>query len=83
MKNLGVGISNLDLEKVKADANFRKQFVGKIFLQVKLRGEAYYISFDGRYNYLKDGASAYEAIRKLGLGITNVNLRQIGVGEIK
>ena len=77
MKNLGVGMSNKDIEKMKADANFRKKFIGKILLQVESHGEAYYISFNGRYNYLKDGAAAYDVMRKLGLGISNKDLAKI------
>jgi len=81
MKTLGVGISNKNLDKIKTDANFRKKFIGKIFLQVEAHGEAYYISFDGRYNYLKDGASAYEVMRRLGLGISNNNLNKLAIKE--
>lgn len=79
MKSLGVGISNKDLEKIKTDTNYRKKFIGKIFLQVESHGEAYYVSFDGRYNYLKNGAAAYEVMRKLGLGISNKNLDSIKI----
>jgi len=77
MKQFGVGMSNSDVEKMKTDANFRKKFMGKILLQVESHGEAYYISFDGRYNYLKDGESALAVMKKLGLGISNVNLEKI------
>jgi hypothetical protein len=77
MKTLGVGMSNKDVDKMKTDVNFRKKFIGKILLQVESKGEAYYISFDGRYNYLKDGASAYQVMRKLGLGISNTNLNKV------
>lgn len=81
MRNLGVGISNSDLNKIKSDVNYRKKFIGKIFLQVESKGEAYYISSNGRYNYLKDGQSAYEVMRSLGLGITNSNLNKISTGK--
>lgn len=81
MKNLGVGISNKDLARVKANADFRKKFIGKIFLQIESRGEAYYISANGRYNYLKDGAAAYQAMRNLGLGIKNIDLEKIPVAS--
>lgn len=77
MKTLGSGMSNKDIEKMKTDAIYRKKFIGKILLQVQSHGEAYYISSDGRYNYLKDGASAYQVMRKLGLGISNANLNKI------
>ncbi len=77
MKTLGVGMSNKDIDKMKKDATYRKKFIGKILLQVESKGEAYYISFDGRYNYLKDGASAYQVMRKLGLGVSNANLNKV------
>ena len=77
MKTLGAGMSNKDIEKMKTDATYRKKFIGKILLQVESHGEAYYISSDGRYNYLKDGASAYQVMRRLGLGISNANLNKI------
>lgn len=77
MRNFGIGISNKDADKMKIDANFRKIFMGKILLQVESHGEAYYISFDGRYNYLKDGDAALAVMKKLGLGISNSNLEKI------
>jgi len=83
MKTLGVGMSNKDVDKMKTDANFRKKFIGKILLQVESKGEAYYISSDGRYNYLKDGASAYQVMRKLGLGVSNANLNNIAEYKIQ
>ncbi|MEI7451838.1 MAG: FISUMP domain-containing protein [Candidatus Falkowbacteria bacterium] len=79
MRSMGVGVSNTDMNKIKTDANFRKKFMGKILLQVQDKGQAYYISFDGRYNYLKDGAAAYDVMRKLGVGISNNNLKNIKV----
>lgn len=83
MKNLGIGMSNADIQRMKTDAVYRKKFIGKILLQVESKGEAYYISSDGRYNYLKDGASAYQVMRKLGLGISNANLSKIEEYKIK
>ena len=77
MRTLSLGMSNKDIDRMKTDATYRKKFMGQILLQVESHGEAYYISFDGRYNYLKDGAAAYEIMRKLSLGITNANLDKI------
>ena len=77
MKNLGVGASNKDIERMKIDASYRKQLIGKILLQVESKGEAYYISSDGNYNYLKDGSSAFNLMRKMGLGISNSDLNKI------
>lgn len=81
MKTLGVGISNKDLNKIKSDANYRKKFIGKILLQVESRGEAYYISSNNRYNYLKDGTAAYNIMKSLGTGITNKDLEAVPVSQ--
>ena len=77
MRNLGVGVTNKDLERIKSDDNFAKQHSGKIFLQVEAHGEAFYIDVNGNVHYLKNGAEAYNIMRDLGLGITNNNLNKI------
>ncbi|MDP3899799.1 MAG: hypothetical protein Q8Q23_01830 [bacterium] len=82
MRFLSVGITNTDLNKIMNDKTFAKKHSGKIFLQVEARGEAYYIDVDGTAHYLKDGAAAYTIMRNLSLGITNMDVRKIGVGEI-
>jgi len=81
MRTLSLGVSNKDIDRMKTDATYRKKFIGQILLQVESHGEAYYISFDGRYNYLKDGAAAYDIMRKLSLGITNTNLEKITANQ--
>src|SRR5680860_1592548 len=82
MRNLSVGITNSNLEKIKSDKTFAKKNSGKIFLQVESRGEAYYIDVNGGAHYLKDGDAAYGVMRELGLGITNVDLNKISVSSI-
>jgi len=77
MRNLGVGITNANLEKIKNNKNLAIKQKGKIFLQVESRGEAYYVGFDGSLHYLKDGSEAYNTMKKLGLGISNKNLYYI------
>lgn len=77
MRNLGIGITNKDLEKIKSDKTFAKKNSGKIFLQVEENGEAYYINIDGIAHYLKNGEEAYNIMRDLGLGITNKDLNTI------
>lgn len=77
MRNMGVGITNKDLDKIKANKTLAKKSSGKIFLQIESKGEAYYIDFDGVAHYLKDGAAAYEIMRSLGVGITNNDLTKI------
>jgi len=81
MRNFGVGITNSNLAKIKASKTLAKKSSGKIFLQVQSHGEAYYIDFSGVAHYLKDGAAAYEIMRSLGLGITNINLNKITIGS--
>ncbi|MDD5043233.1 MAG: serine hydrolase [Patescibacteria group bacterium] len=53
-------------------------FAGRILLQVESYGRAWYVNpASGERYYLKDGAAAYEAMRRLGLGITNKDLEKI------
>lgn len=82
MRNLGVGITNKNLERIQTNKTFAKKNAGKIFLQVEANGEAYYIDFDGIAHYLKDGTAAYDIMRSLGLGITNDNLNKIPKGSL-
>jgi chitodextrinase len=54
---------------------------GYILLQVQSHGEAWYvIPTEAKRTYLADGPAAYNAMSKLGLGITNTNLKKIPVG---
>ncbi len=62
-------------------AAIAKKLSGYILLQTESRGEAWYVynSNSKRY-YLADGNAAYQAMRKLGLGITNNDLSKIPIG---
>ena len=95
MRKLGRGITNKNLEKIKIansldknklviDKIFSKKQSGKIMLQVESHGEAWYIDpvTNTRY-YLGRPKDAYSLMRLLSLGISNTNLRTIGVGELK
>jgi hypothetical protein len=77
MRTLGIGITNKNLDRIKADVAFAKTQQGKIFLQVESHGEAYYIDIKGGAHYLKNGDAAYGIMRELGLGITNRDLDTI------
>lgn len=79
MRDLGIGIKNSDLEKIKNNKSLAKKQSGKIFLQVEDLGQAYYIDFNGNAHYLKDGAEAYTIMRNLGLGIKNSDLNKIDI----
>jgi len=63
------------------NSNLTNQVLGKILLQVEDHGEAWYVdSLTKLRYYLADGPTAYEALRKFGLGITNADLAKIPVG---
>jgi len=81
MRYFGIGITNKDLDQIMNSKTVAKKHSGKIFLQVENNGEAYYVDFDGNLHYLKDGGAAYEAMRSLGMGITNDNLNKISEGS--
>ena len=66
---------------VKVDYNLLNRLKGYILLQVEENGEAWYVEpKSSKGYYLKDGAIAYEALKKFGLGITNADLAKIPVG---
>jgi len=55
---------------------------GYILLQVQQNGEAYYVNpTDGYRYYMKDGPTAYEMLRKFGLGITDSDLNKVLAGD--
>ena len=83
MRNFGVGITNNNLKKFQNDKTSAKKQSGKIFLQVEESGQAYYVNFDGKLYYLKDGAEAYKIMRQLGIGISNKDLNLINDGSEK
>ncbi|MEW6610964.1 MAG: CARDB domain-containing protein [Patescibacteria group bacterium] len=68
--------------RLALNTNLANRLNGRIVLQVENRGQAWYIH-DGQRYYLKDGNLAYQIMRYLSDGITNNDLRQIGVGELE
>ena len=77
LKSLGVSMSEKDIKTMKTNATLRKKYIGQVLYQTGSKGDVYYVSSDGRYNYLTDGASTLAAAKRLGLGITNANLNKI------
>lgn len=56
---------------------------GRILLQVKSHGEAWYVNpVDGKRYFLKDGDAALEVMKKLGLGISNEDIEKIPKAEL-
>lgn len=65
----------------KIDNKILAKTKGRILLQVEEKGEAWYVDPVSQNKfYLKDGRSAYDIMRSLGLGINNVDLDKIPVG---
>lgn len=68
----------LSKEKLKYDQRLSSRLKGQILLQVQSRGEAWYINpADGYRYYMSDGNAAYEIMRYLSLGISDVDLNKI------
>ena len=79
MREFGLGISNTNLEKLKAgDYSLVNRLKGRIVLQVEEHGEAYYIHpKDGSAHYLKNGEEAYRIMRELSLGVSDFDLEKL------
>lgn len=86
MRYQGIGITNADLAKIeegslngevssdknKLDMKFAKKHLGKIFLQVEDKGQAWYINpADAKRYYLGRPSHAFAIMKKLSLGISN------------
>lgn len=90
MSDLGLGISNADLDKLQGegnhigeqDINLSKQLAGKIVLQVEESGEAWYINpVDLNRYYLGTPADAFRILRELGLGISETNFAELPLDQ--
>ncbi len=99
MRSFGLGITDADLagipavdstEEMNESTNIcstnslAERLSGQILLQVEQHGEAWYVYPDTcRRIYLADGEAAYEIMRYLGLGITDLDLNQLASGELE
>ncbi|NOY46764.1 MAG: S8 family serine peptidase, partial [Chlorobi bacterium] len=82
MRNLGLGIKHSELQSY-INSKFPTRLAGKILLDVEENGEAYYINPNNlKVYFLNRPADAFKVMRELGLGITNSDIRKIGIGEI-
>lgn len=90
MRNLGLGISNENLEKIPVDTepfyffmhdrDLQERLSGMILLQVEENGEAWYVyPEDMKRYFLGRPADAFDLMRDLGLGISNENLLSIPI----
>jgi len=88
MRQLGLGITNADLEKIPQEGEQREsplaiRLAGRILLQVESNGEAWYVhpvTFK-RY-FLARPADAFRIMRELGLGITHENLLRVPAAKL-
>ncbi|MBP7992158.1 MAG: hypothetical protein KAZ30_00720 [Candidatus Magasanikbacteria bacterium] len=62
------------------DLKLAEKFKGRILLQVQERGEAWYVNpSDNKRYYLGGQQDVYNAIKKLGMGISNEDLKKIPI----
>lgn len=85
MREMGLGISNANLEKLKSgQQSLLSRLKGRIVLQVEENGEAYYVDpKTGKLHYLKDGNAAYALMRNLSLGIKDSDIAKIPDSDLK
>jgi len=85
MRNMGLGVSNANLEKLKSkEKTLVDRLKGRIVLQVEKNGEAFYVNpKTGALSYLKNGFEAYKVMRNLSLGIKNDDLNKISSADVE
>ncbi len=82
LRTFGLGVSESDYSKIAAgNVSVRARLQGRIILRAQSHGEAYYISpKDLSVTYLKDGDAAYQAMRNLSLGISDIDIASVPIG---
>lgn len=79
MKAQGLGVKSSIIKNTKI---YYGRLLGKILIDVADKGKAYYINpQDKKAYFLGRPDDAFAVMKKLGLGISNVNIRKIEVGE--
>lgn len=78
MRQLGLGISELDYEAFKNNPPTR--LLGRIVLRVHANGEAYYVDpVRKELNYLGRPDDAFRIMREKGLGVDNENISHLPI----
>ena len=81
MRDLGLGVSENDFESFAGYAPSR--LAGRILLRVESMGEAYYVNpDDNKMYFLGRPSDAFDVMRNLGLGISNDNIRKLGITSL-
>ncbi len=75
-------VINLEKKLIKKiDRTLTNRLKGRILLQTEENGEAWYVDeVTEQKFYLKDGATAYQALKAFGLGVSTTDLEKIPVG---
>lgn len=74
--------SNYSTSTMPVSSALVNRLKGRIVIQVENHGEAWYINpVDGKRYYLANGEAAYQIMRYLSLGISDINIRKISVGS--
>jgi hypothetical protein len=79
MRQLGLGISESDFNRLTASA--KKRLAGRILIRAQKSGQAYYVNPpDLSLHYLGRPSDAFAVMRQLGLGINDRELNKLPVG---
>ena len=71
-----------DAGEAATDTGLAARLKGYILLQVEQHGEAWYVNPVNSFRYfLKDGETAFNVMRKMGLGISTANLEKLKAKE--
>jgi|GEM_PF-590960 hypothetical protein len=88
-RKLALGISEANLKLIptkesgaKGNATLRNKLKGKLLIRVEAKGAITYVDNSG-YRHDISATNLMASFRTLSLGISNVNLRKITVGELK
>ena len=80
MKKLSLGISEQEFASWSKGAP--SWAVGGLYIRPQSHGEAYYVDFNQRWNYLGSPQDAWLLFRSKGLGITNLDLSKITIATV-
>lgn len=73
----------LNNTKLNLDSKFTEKNLGRIFLQVENKGQAWYINpVDQKRYFLNRPTDAFNLMKNQGLGISNLDLEKISIGSL-
>ncbi len=80
IKSEMIGITNADLARVETDAALRTRLMGRFLLAVEAKGEVHYLRpSDQKLHYLGTGASTFDKLKFLALGVNEENMLKLQV----